>query len=219
MPRQSEHHRAGPHSHRQRRRALQGQHPRPGGEQERAARRGQLHVVPWQPRHPAAHGPGEPRLSREHPGHMRQLPRRHQDGVRRRRPRIGAGQGQHPGTGVRRLPHRAPDPARGRDVLAAGRHSRVRDVPRRQDQDVSRHVPRTSDIAGLRAGRDVLGLPRSRTRSIRNPTRARPSPTATCSKRAGPAIPRRPRSSPSTTRTPTRRTQHATRCSTTPPSS
>ena len=49
------------HRDRQRRGALQGQHSRPRGDAERPARRGQLHELPRQPRHPAEDRSGQPR--------------------------------------------------------------------------------------------------------------------------------------------------------------
>ena len=147
------------------------------------------------------------------------VPRGHQDAVRRRRARRSARQGQPEGAGLRRLPHRAPDPARRRDVLAAGRHPRVRHVPRRQDQDLPRHVPRPGHVARVRARRDVRGLPRR----PRDPAEVRPAVDRRDGRPARdvPDVPpdgdrelRR-----STTRTPTRTTATATRCSTTPRSS
>ena len=87
LPRRPGDHQAGPHRDRQRRGAVQGQHPRPGAEQERAAGRRQLHELPRQPRHPAEERSGEPRQPREHPRDVRRVPRRHHDAVRRRRAR------------------------------------------------------------------------------------------------------------------------------------
>ena len=89
-----------------------------------------------------------------------QLPPRHPGAVREERPPRDAGQDGQGAAGLQRLPQRAHHPARGRRRLQARHHDEVRPLPRRDREDLLRHLPRQGQPARVHEDGQVLRLPR-----------------------------------------------------------
>ena len=191
LPRQRGHHPARADRHRQRRRAVPGQHPRAGAVEERPDGGARLQGLPPRARHQAQDRPGEPGVPDDDSGHVRQVPRGGGAPLPDRRARRGARQGAARRAGLRHLPHGAPDPAdRGRDVEGAGA-GRVRLVPPGVDPHLPRHVPRAGDAARVHARGDVRRLPRRARHLPEGATRGRPCRRRAWCRPAGSATPAR----------------------------
>ncbi len=160
VPRRRGDHQARQDRDRQRRRSVQGQHPRQGAHQERPERGADVHGLPRQPRHPPQERPGEQGVPQHDSRHVQQVPRGDRPRVLGEHSRVAGGEGESPGAGLHELPHGARDPPLRCGGLEARGHQGVRDLPRALARDLPRHVPRPGDGARIRPRGLLRGLPR-----------------------------------------------------------
>ena len=132
------------------------------------------------------------------PADLRQVPPRHPGAVRAEHPPHAGRQDRQGAAGLQRLPQRAHDPARRRRGLQARDHAEVRPLPRRDRQDLLRHLPRQGHPARLHEDGQVLRLPRRPRHPAGRPTRARTSRARTWSRPARSATRARRAGSPAT---------------------
>ena len=105
--------------------------------------------------------PKSPTSQGEHSEHLRDVPRRREGRILRRRARQGGGERQHEGAGVHRLPHGACDSAADGGDVPHAVDADLRLVPQGPTGDVPGHVPLATGAAGRLCGDGaLLGLPR-----------------------------------------------------------
>ena len=186
LPRQSGDHPPRPHSDRQRRGPLRGQHPRPRRLEERARHGPHLQDLPWNARHPALLGSGVARRPRPDRLHVRLMPRGGPKALRGGHPWDASSKRRCPRPRLHRLPLGPSHSAGRRRRLAPGRAQGMRELPRPIAEDLPGHVPRAGHEPRLRARSRPARTATRRTTSFRRRTRARPSrprtALATCQK-------------------------------------